>query len=99
MGNRFRLLVNEVTAVEITQEFPKLPTARVLWQPQPSMEVGLQAWILAGGAHHTAYTQSLTTYYLEDLADMLGVELVIIDPTSTLRGLKKELQLGETVYQ
>ncbi len=99
MGNRFRLLVNEVTAVKITQEFPKLPTARVLWQPQPSMEVGLQGWILAGGAHHTAYTQSLTVNYMEDLADMLGVELVIIDEATTLRGLKRELQLGETVYR
>lgn len=99
MGNRFRLLVNEVTAVEITQEFPKLPTARVLWKPQPSMEVGLQAWLLAGGAHHTAYTQSLTIEYIEDLADILGVELVVIDQGTTLRGLKKDLQLGEIVYQ
>lgn len=99
MGNRFRFLVNEVTAVEITQEFPKLPTARVLWQPQPSMEVGLQAWLLAGGAHHTVYTQSLTTDYLEDLADMLGVELVVIDQATTLRSLKKDLQSGEVIYR
>ena len=98
MGNRFRLLVNEVTSVEITQEFPKLPTARVLWQPQPSMEVGLQAWLLAGGAHHTAYTQSLSIDYIEDMADMLGVELVVIDKDTTLRGLKKDLQLGEIAY-
>ena len=99
IGTRFRLLVNEVEAVEITQKFPKLPTARVLWQPQPSMEVGLQAWILAGGAHHTAYTQSLTTEYIEDLADMLGIELVVIDRDTTIRKLKKDLQLGEIAYQ
>jgi L-arabinose isomerase len=99
MGTRFRLLVNEVTAVEITQEFPKLPTARVLWQPQPSMEVGLQSWILAGGAHHTAYTQSLTTDYIEDLAEMLGVELVVIDQATTIRSLKKDLQQGEVLYK
>ncbi|WP_373513012.1 L-arabinose isomerase [Persicitalea sp.] len=98
LGNRFRLLVNEVEAVEITQDFPKLPTARVLWKPQPSMELGLQAWILAGGAHHTVYSQNLTTQHIEDLAEMLGVELVVIDKNTTIRGLKKDLQLGEVVY-
>ena len=68
LGNRFRLIVNVVEAVEVTEAFPKLPTARALWKPQPSMEVGLQAWILAGGAHHTVYSQNLTTEYIEDLA-------------------------------
>jgi L-arabinose isomerase len=92
MGNRFRLLVNEVEAVAITQSFPKLPTARVLWKPQPSMEVGLQAWILAGGAHHTVYSQNLTTEHIEDLAEMLGIELVVIDSSTTIRNLKRELR-------
>ena len=99
LGNRFRLLVNEVEAIEITQEFPKLPTARVLWKPQPSMEIGLQAWILAGGAHHTVYSQNLTTQHIEDLAEMLGVELVVIEKDTTIRGLKKDLQLGEVIYR
>ncbi len=99
LGNRFRLLVNEVEAVEITQDFPKLPTARVLWQPQPSMEIGLQAWILAGGAHHTVYSQNLTTAHIEDLAEMLGVELVVIDKDTTIRELKRNLQLGAAVYE
>lgn len=99
MGNRFRLLVNEVEAVEITQEFPKLPTARALWKPQPSMEVGLQAWILAGGAHHTAYSQNLTTEYIEDLADMFGVELVVIDKNTNIRQLRNELKYNEVAYK
>ena len=99
LGNRFRLLVNEVEAVEITQDFLKLPTARVLWQPQPSMEVGLQAWILAGGAHHTVYSQNLTTAHIEDLAEVLGVEVVIIDKNTTIRSLKRDLQLSEGFYQ
>jgi L-arabinose isomerase len=98
LGNRFRLLVNEVEAVEITQDFPKLPTARALWQPQPSMEVGLQAWILAGGAHHTAYSQNLTVAHLEDLAEMLGVELVVIDKGTTIRELKRDLRLGQVAF-
>ena len=63
------------------------------------MAVGLQGWILAGGAHHTAYTQSLTIDYIEDLADMLGVELVVIDQSTTLRSLKKDLQSGDVIYR
>ncbi|MFN8353585.1 MAG: L-arabinose isomerase [Spirosomataceae bacterium] len=99
MGNRFRLLVNEVEAVEVTEAFPKLPTARALWKPQPSMEVGLQAWILAGGAHHTVYSQNLTTEYMEDFAEMLGVELVVIDKNTTIRNLKNELRWNEVAYK
>jgi L-arabinose isomerase len=99
MGNRFRLLVNEVEAVEVTEAFPKLPTARALWKPQPNMEVGLQAWILAGGAHHTAYSQNLTTEYIEDLAEMFGVELVVIDKNTTIRQLKNELRWSEVAFK
>ena len=99
MGNRFRLIVNEVDAVKVTEEFPKLPTARALWKPQPSMEVGLQSWILAGGAHHTVYSQTLTTEYMEDLADMLNIELVIIDKGTTIRGLKNELRYNEVAFK
>lgn len=99
MGNRFRLLVNEVEAVEVTEAFPQLPTARALWKPQPSMEVGLQAWILAGGAHHTAYSQNLSTEYIEDLADMFGVELVVIDKDTKIRDLKNQLRYSEVAYK
>ena len=99
MGNRFRLLVNEVDAVEVTEKFPKLPTARVLWKPQPSMEVGLQSWILAGGAHHTVYSQNLTVEYLEDFAEMLDIELVVINKNTTISGLKNELKLNEIFYR
>lgn len=99
LGNRFRLIVNEVEAIEVTEDFPKLPTARALWKPQPSMEVGLQAWILAGGAHHTVYSQNLTTEYIEDLAEMLDVELVIIDKDTSIRRLKSDLKLNEIYYK
>ncbi len=99
LGNRFRLIVNEVEAVEVSESFPKLPTARALWKPQPSMEVGLQAWILGGGAHHTVYSQNLTTEYIEDLAEMLDVELVVIDKDTTIRGLKNELRFNEFAYK
>lgn len=99
LGNRFRLLVNEVEAVKVDREFPKLPTARVLWKPQPSMEVGLQSWILGGGAHHTVYSQNLTTEYLEDFAEMLGIELLVIDKNTNIRDLKNEIRLNDVVYK
>lgn len=99
MGSRFRLLVNEVEAVEVTEAFPKLPTARALWKPQPNMEVGLQAWILAGGAHHTAYSQNLTTEYIEDFAEMFGVELVVIDKNTNIRQLKNEMRWSEVAFK
>ncbi|MES2794318.1 MAG: L-arabinose isomerase [Bacteroidota bacterium] len=99
MGNRFRLIVNEVEAVEIKEKFPKLPTARALWKPLPNMEIGLQAWILAGGAHHTVYSQNISTEYLEDFADMFDLELVVIDKDTTIRGLKGELRLGEIGFR
>lgn len=99
LGNRFRLLVNEVEAVEVKEKFPKLPTARALWKPQPNMEIGLQAWLLAGGAHHTVYSQNLTTDYIEDLADMLDIELVVIDKDTTIHGLKNDLRFNETAFK
>lgn len=99
LGNRFRLLVNEVEAVKVDREFPKLPTARVLWKPQPSMEVGLQSWILGGGAHHTVYSQNLTTEYLEDFAEMLGIELLVIDKNTNIRHLKNEIRFNDVSYK
>ncbi|MFZ1787842.1 MAG: L-arabinose isomerase [Saprospiraceae bacterium] len=99
MGDRFRLLVNEVDAVEVTESFPKLPTARALWQPKPTMEIGLQAWLLAGGAHHTVYSQNLTTAHMEDFAEMLDMELVIIDGSTNIRDLKQQLRTNDYIYK
>ena len=99
LGNRFRLIVNEVEAIEVTESFPKLPTARALWKPQPSMKIGLEAWILAGGAHHTVYSQNLTTECMEDLAEMLDIELVVIDQETTIRSMKNELKINEVFYK
>ena len=99
MGNRFRLLVNEVKAVEPQHDLPKLPIARVLWKPYPDMATGCGAWILAGGAHHTCYSQNLTSEHLEDFADMAGIENVFIDKETKLRTFKNELRWSEVYYQ
>ncbi|MEO6851986.1 MAG: L-arabinose isomerase [Mucilaginibacter sp.] len=99
MGNRFRLLVNEVEAVTPEHDLPKLPVARVLWKPYPDMKTGCAAWILAGGAHHTCYSQNLTSEHLEDLADMAGIEYVLIGKETNLRQLKNELKWSEVYYR
>ncbi|MCM4157303.1 L-arabinose isomerase [Gramella sp. AN32] len=98
MGNRFRLIVNEVEAVEPEADLPNLPVARVLWDPKPDMDVAVTSWILAGGAHHTVYTQALTTEFLEDFADIAGIELLVIDDKTTLRQFKDTLNANEAYY-
>ena len=99
MGNRFRLLVNEVEGVTPEQDLPKLPVARVLWKPYPDMKTGCAAWILAGGAHHTCYSQNITSDQLADFAEMAGIEYVLIDKDTKLHQLKKELQWSEVYYR
>ncbi|WP_128548604.1 L-arabinose isomerase [Larkinella soli] len=99
LGNRFRMIVNEVEAVAVTEALPKLPVARALWKPLPDMATGCAAWILAGGAHHTVFSQNLTTEHLEDFAELFGVELVVIDRTTSLRQLKNELRWSEAAYK
>ncbi len=99
MGNRFRLLVNTVDAVEPQHDLPKLPVARVLWKPHPDMQTGCAAWILAGGAHHTCYSQNLTAVNMEDFADVAGIEYVLIDQDTKLRQLKNELKWSEVYYR
>ncbi|MGN6294120.1 MAG: L-arabinose isomerase [Chitinophagaceae bacterium] len=99
MGNRFRLLVNEVEAVKATEALPHLPVARVLWKPYPDMKTGCAAWILAGGAHHTCYSQNLTAEHLEDFADMADVEFALIGKDTKLSQFKNELRWSEVYYQ
>jgi L-arabinose isomerase len=99
MGNRFRLLVNEVEAVAPEHELPKLPVARVLWKPYPDMQTGCAAWILAGGAHHTCYSQNLTAEHLEDFADMAKIEFVLIGKNTNLYQFKNELRWNDVSCQ
>jgi L-arabinose isomerase len=97
MGNRYRLLVNKVEVVD-TPELPKLPVARVLWDPKPNLKIAAGAWILAGGAHHTSFTQALTLDHIIDLAEMVGIECLIIDEKTNISDFKKELRLNEVYY-
>ena len=99
MGNRFRLLVNEVEAMAPEHDLPKLPVARVLWKPLPNMQTACAAWILAGGAHHTCYSQNLTAEHLEDFAEMAGIEFVLINKKTELYSFKNELRWSEVYYR
>jgi L-arabinose isomerase len=99
MGNRFRLIVNEVEAVKPMADLPNLPVARVLWDAKPNLEVAATAWILAGGAHHTVYCQAVTTEFMEDFADIAGIELLVIDERTTVRDFKDRINANEAYYQ
>jgi L-arabinose isomerase len=99
MGNRFRLLVNTVEAIEPIHDLPKLPVARVLWKPYPDMQTGCAAWILAGGAHHTCYSQNLTSEHLCDFAEMAGLECVVIDKDTKLHQFKNELRWNDSSFR
>jgi L-arabinose isomerase len=98
LGNRFRLIVNEVDVVNPDHPLPKLPVARAVWLCKPDLQTAAAAWILAGGAHHTGFSQVLTTEMLEDFASMAGLEIVIIDSKTALREFKKELRYNEVYY-
>jgi len=99
MGNRFRLLINDVIAVAAKHDLPKLPVARVLWKPYPDIKTGCAAWILAGGAHHTCYSQNLTSEHVQDFADMAGIECGFIGKNTNIYQLKKELRWSEMSYK
>ena len=98
LGNRFRLLVNEVESVEIPEPMPKLPVARVLWDAKPDLQTAAEAWIQAGGAHHTAFSFDVSAAQIEMLSEMAGVECVFIDANTEMRAFKQDLRLGEIYH-
>jgi L-arabinose isomerase len=97
LGNRFRLIVNEVTAVN-HPELPKLPVARAVWKCKPDFKTACAAWIYAGGAHHTGYSYSVTSEMLEDFATIAGIEIVTIDANTRLTEFKQTLRNNEVYY-
>ncbi len=99
MGNRFRLVVNKLDVVDLPHAMPKLPVASALWEPMPNLEVGAEAWILAGAAHHSVFTQALDADYLRTYADILGIEFVLIDEQTTIPALQQSLQWNEVYYK
>jgi L-arabinose isomerase len=98
LGNRFRLVVNEVDVVGPSKPLPKLPVARAVWKCRPDFKTAAGAWIHAGGAHHTGFSYSVTSEQLEDFAEIAGIELLLIDADTHLREFKQQIRDNETYY-
>ena len=98
LGNRFRMIVNPCRVVRPDAPLPRLPVARVLWEPEPDLPTAAAAWILAGGAHHTGFSKALSVEHLEDFAVMADVEFLLIDEDTRLRQFKNELRWNEMYY-
>lgn len=99
MGTRFRLLINEVDAVQPEVAMPKLPVARVLWKPRPSLSEATEHWISAGGAHHTCFSYKVTSEQLSHWAEMAGIECVVINKETQPHAFRNELRWNEVVYR
>jgi L-arabinose isomerase len=98
MGNRFRMVINPVKVVPPDAPLPNLPVARAVWVPEPDLKVAAAAWILAGGAHHTGFSQAITAAHLADFADIAGIEALLIDDATEIRAFKNELRWNELYY-
>ena len=98
MGNRFRMIVNEVDVIQPEKPLSKLPVASAVWIPRPDLKIAAKAWILAGGAHHTGFSQSVTPECLEDFAEMAGVEFMLINKETRLTEFSKTLRWNDLYY-
>ncbi len=99
LGNRFRLIINDVECLKQDTPMPKLPVASAFWRPEPDLATGAEAWILAGGAHHTAFSYDLTSEQMGDWAAAMGIEAVFIDKDTTIRNFKNELRWNSIAYR
>ncbi|HJS28687.1 MAG TPA: L-arabinose isomerase, partial [Anaerolineales bacterium] len=98
LGGRFRMIVNEVDVVQPDRPLTRLPVARAMWIPRPDLKTAAAAWILAGGAHHTGFSQAVTVEHLEDFAEIAGIEFLLINQETNLRGFKKELRWNDLYF-
>ncbi len=98
MPGRFRCIVNEINVVPPKAALPKLPVARMLWKPYPSLSTSAEAWILAGGGHHTAFSNIVTSDMIRDWAEMTGTECLVIDKDSTVNSVRNELRWNNAYY-
>jgi L-arabinose isomerase len=98
LGNRFRLIVNQVNLMRPEQPLPKLPVARAIWIPEPNLKIAATAWISAGGAHHTALSRALSPQHLEDFAEIADIEYLLIDGNTTMENFKNKLKWNRVYY-
>jgi L-arabinose isomerase len=98
LGTRLRLVANEVDVVEPEEELPNLPVARAVWEPRPDLATAAEAWLLAGGPHHSSFTQALPLEALDDLAEIAGIELLTIGGDTRIRDFRNELRWNLVYY-
>jgi L-arabinose isomerase len=99
VGDRFRLLVNEVDVVPPDEPLPRLPVSRAVWRPTPDLATAAEAWLLAGGSHHTVLTFAPGIEAWRDLAEIAGIELLTIDADTRMRDFANELRWNEVYYR
>ena len=99
LGTRFRLVIQEVDCKKNEKPMPKLPVATAFWTPKPDFYTGLEAWVLTGGAHHSSFSFDLSAEQMADWAAYMGVEAVVLDSSTTIRDLKRDLALGRLIYR
>ena len=99
LGDRFRLVLNEVELIPPPEGLPRLPVARALWRPQPDFTTAVEAWLRAGGPHHTVLSRAIGTEVFEDFAEIAGIELLVIDDRSRTRDVANELRWNEAYYR
>ncbi len=99
LGDRFRLVGNEVTVVPALEDMPKLPVGRAVWRPKPDFSTSTEGWLLAGGPHHTVMSTALTSTHLDHLAEILGLELALIGEGTTTRSFRQELRWNSAYHR
>jgi len=99
MGDRLRMIVNDVECKEQEHDMPNLPVAGVLWKPLPNLQTSAQAWIYAGGAHHSVLSYTLTAEHMRDFAEIIGIEFIHINESTEINALKKELFYNDVAYK
>jgi L-arabinose isomerase len=99
LGDRFRLVSNEIDVVHPDEPLPRLPVAHAVWEPRPSFQVATESWLYAGGPHHTVLTSAVPIGTLRHFADMAGVELVHIGADSTVDGIRDRLRWDAAYYR
>ena len=99
MGDRFRLVANEIDVVPPDEPLPRLPVARAVWTPHPDLATSAESWLTAGGPHHTVLSKAVGTEELTDFATMAGTELLVIDAATTTRSFANEIRWNQAYYR
>ena len=99
MGSRCRLIINDVECLPVPEKMPKLPVATAYWRPEPDLATGAEAWIRAGGCHHTSFSYNLTSHQMKAWADAMGIEALVIDKNTKIDDFCDKMRLNQVFYR